>query len=103
MKRIALTAVALMFSAGAAFAATPASTPTANPAQHHHAQTATYQRINQTENRETKALNLLEAQGYASFSNFKSDGNEYSATVAKNGHTMTVMVDPVNGRITTQS
>jgi hypothetical protein len=108
MKRIALIAAALTLNAGAAFAATPSNTPAASPApqaqtSHHHAQAGKYQRINQTENRETKALNLLEAKGYASFSNFKPDGKDYSATVAKNGHNMTVMVDPVSGRVTTQS
>ena len=110
MKRIALMAAALSLSAGAAFAATPSSTPAANPAppaaqaqHHHHAQAGKYQRINQVANRETKALNLLEAKGYASFSNFKPAGKDYSAIVAKNGHNMTVMVDPASGRVTTQS
>jgi hypothetical protein len=109
MKRIVLTAVALTLSTGAAFAATPSNTPAANPVpkaqtSHHDAAPAgKYQRVNQTENRETKALNLLEAKGYASFSNFKPDGHDYSATVAQNGHNMTVMVDPVSGRVTTQS
>ncbi len=108
MKRIALLAVALSLGAGTAFAATTGNS-SANPApapqaqvQHHHRHMATARRINAREDRETKALNLLEAKGYASFTNFKPDGRDYAATVAKNGHNMTVRVDPHSGQITTQ-
>ena len=67
-----------------------------------NAHKAKTQNINARENRETKALNLLEAKGYTYFSNFKPDGRDYSATVAKNGHNMTVLVDPAKGQVTAQ-
>ena len=119
MKRIALLAAVLSLGAGAAFAATPNTTSPTQPAenaqtqaQHHphhmakaqktNAHKAKAQNINAREDRETKALNLLEAKGYTYFSNFKPDGRDYSATVAKNGHNMTVLVDPAKGQVTAQ-
>lgn len=35
--------------------------------------------------RMTSALNLLEANGYTNFTNFKSNGTGYTATVSQNG------------------
>jgi hypothetical protein len=103
MKRIAISFAVLALSAGAAFAAAPAM-----PATHHHPMhhvmrvKATMSRGHEAQ-RMTSALNLLEAKGYASFKDFKTDGANFSATVTKNGHNQTVVVDPVSGTITTQS
>jgi hypothetical protein len=48
----------------------------------------------------TTALNLLEGEGYADFSNFHAAGNAFAATVTQNGKTFQVTVDPDSGRIT---
>ena len=48
----------------------------------------------------TRALNLLEAQGYGNFTNFRRAGNDYDATVSQNGKTFPVTVDPATGQIT---
>jgi hypothetical protein len=53
-------------------------------------------------NRMTEALNLLEAQGYGSFSNFKADGANYQATVTQNGQSFTVTINPDSGQVTRQ-
>jgi hypothetical protein len=98
--RIAFTIAALALSAGAAVAA-PVTQPAATPAHQTHAMMA--MRNDASADRETKALNLLEAKGYGSFNNFKPDGQDYAATVTQAGHNMTVLVDPDNGQITTQS
>jgi hypothetical protein len=99
-RRIAFTIAILALSASAAVAA-PATQPAATSAHKTHASTA--MRNDASADRETKALNLLEAKGYGSFANFKSDGKDYAATVTEAGHNMTVRVDPDNGQITTQS
>lgn len=91
MKRIAMSLAVLGLSAGTAFAAMPAMAAVTTHSQAHSAA------------RMTSALNLLEAKGYASFNNFKVDGDNFSATVTKNGHTETVIINPDSGQITTQS
>src|SRR5215469_1408620 len=86
MKRIAITAAALALSAGAAFAAAPATTPSAAtqaPKAHATKPVHTALRNSPDAKRMTKALNILEAKGYASFNNFKADGTNFSATVAQ--------------------
>lgn len=100
MKRIAFTLAAVALSAGAAVAA-PATQPAATSAHKTPGETAL--RNDATARRETKALNLIEAKGYGSFTNFKADGKDYTATVMRNGHAMTVRVNPDNGQVTTQS
>jgi L-lactate utilization protein LutC len=114
MKRIALIAVVLGLGASPALAAaantqSPASAappaqqqPMPGKAQHHAAMHAANYRENQREDRETKALNLLEAKGDTQFSHFKADGLDFSAVVAKNGQNSTVVVDPDNGQVTVQ-
>jgi hypothetical protein len=52
-------------------------------------------------NRETQALNLLEAQGYGSFTNFHQAGGDYTATVTRAGHAVTVRIDPQSGQVAT--
>ncbi len=51
--------------------------------------------------RETKALNVLEAKGYGgSYQNFQRDGKNYSAMVMKNGKPEKVIVNPDAGTVT---
>lgn len=104
MKHIALTLAALGLSAGAALAATPAMNQPAQtqpPMQQSRDQMGRAQRSDWRANQETKALNLLEAQGFASFTDFRpAGGDQYAANVVRHGHDMTVRVDPADGRIT---
>lgn len=46
------------------------------------------------------ALNTLEAQGYASFSNFQQQGDKYTADAVKDGQTMHVIIDPMTHQVT---
>jgi hypothetical protein len=50
----------------------------------------------------THALNLLEAQGYGDFRNFRQDGKNFDATVTRNGKQMSVQVDPDSNQVTVQ-
>lgn len=61
--------------------------------------------------RATRALNILEAQGYAAglqdnsftaFRDFHAQGKDYIATVRQNGRMFQVIVDPETGQITRQ-
>jgi len=106
MKRIAFTLAALALSAGAAFAAapaTPATTQAPSTMTMQKTHPATAMRNGADAQRMTKALNRLEAKGYGSFNNFKADGANYSATVSQNGHEETVVVNPDSGQVMTQS
>jgi len=49
--------------------------------------------------RETQALNLLEAQGYGNFTDFRSEGANFTATVSDPNGQYTVMVNPDNGQV----
>jgi hypothetical protein len=106
-------AASLAFS-GAAFAANtappagnPAVAPTpamskAKPIQHHlMVKKAAYQ-AQENANRETQALNLIEARGYGPIRSFRNDGKLYDATVMQNGKAISLQVDPDNGRVTHQ-
>ena len=54
-------------------------------------------------NRETRALNLLEAKGYGgSFSNFQREGHVYSATVMRHGQSQKVIINPERNSVTRQ-
>ncbi len=102
MKRIALLAAALTLGAGAAMAGAPnhpAGSPP--PGQHHHHMAKALR--TSSADRETQALNLLEAKGYGSFTNLRPAGKDYTATVTQGGHSMDVRVDPQSGVITTLS
>jgi hypothetical protein len=59
--------------------------------------------------RATKALNLLEVQGFGgtieerrrnSFQDFRQLDNNFAATILQNGRTFTVVVDPETGQVT---
>jgi len=52
--------------------------------------------------RATAALNILEAQGYASFRDFEPSGNAYTALVTDNGEQFRVVINPDTGQISRQ-
>lgn len=54
-------------------------------------------------NRETKALNILSANGYVGVTDFRREGKSYLADVDHNGKRVAVTVDPMTGKITQQS
>jgi hypothetical protein len=89
MRTIApLSAAFIALASGAALAA-PASGPIASAHP-------------EDNGRDTRALNMLEANGYAAFSNFRQQGNDFAADVKQNGRQFTVLVDPDSGKITPQ-
>ena len=57
---------------------------------------------NPESSRATAALNVLEAQGYASFSNFGPSGNAYTTLVTDNGQQFRVVINPDTGQISRQ-
>jgi hypothetical protein len=122
MTRLSLTAISLVFLAAPAFAATaqspasnqsnqqttatPASqqTPVMHARQHHWTHMMAQngdQAQNINANRETRALNVLEAH-YGQFSDFRADGNQYSAKVSQNGQPVAVTINPASGQVTRQ-
>ncbi len=52
--------------------------------------------------RATAALNVLEAQGYASFTDFQPSGSVYTAMVTDNGERFRVVINPDTGQISRQ-
>jgi hypothetical protein len=51
--------------------------------------------------RETSALNVLEAKGYGgNYTDFRRDGSNYSAMVTHNGKQQKVIIDPNAGTVT---
>jgi hypothetical protein len=53
--------------------------------------------------RATEALNLLEANGYTQFSDFRPAGSDFQATVTRNGRQEMVTIDPDSGRVAPQA
>ncbi len=51
--------------------------------------------------RATRALNMLEAQGFTRFSDFKASGADFTAEVRKHGKTARVTIDPDTNQILT--
>jgi hypothetical protein len=49
--------------------------------------------------RYTEALNLLEAKGYGSFTNFQKFGNDFEASIDRDGKPQMMMIDPDQGTI----
>jgi len=122
MKHLAAAAMAAALLAGlsgAAFAQTaapapvaPASPAAASPTQPGHAariaprptmHRAAQYRSNKAGDPDTKALNLLEANGYTDITQFRQVGGDYQATVSKDGKPLTVTVDPGTGQIQTRA
>jgi len=52
--------------------------------------------------RATAALNVLEAQGYADFSDFRSNGSTFTALVNDGGQKFQVVINPDTGQISRQ-
>ncbi len=50
--------------------------------------------------RYTDALNILEAKGYNRFTGFKKTGDDFQASVTRNGKQETVVVDPDSHSVT---
>jgi hypothetical protein len=103
MTRLPMVVLPFLTFAGAALAATPPATTPAQPPHARHVM-ATHERSTSTPEalRETHALNLLEAKGYGDFTNFRADGKNFTATVAAQGKSATVIVNPDSGQITRQ-
>ncbi len=58
-------------------------------------------RIARVVDRETRALNVLEAEGYGgNYTDFQSDGSSYSAMVMHDGKPQKVIIDPDAGTVT---
>jgi hypothetical protein len=105
MNRIAMVAVLVAISAAPAFAASQSgNAQPANPPAQHSTATTTNQRhhinVAQRANRETKALNMLEAKGYTDFTNFhRVRPGVFAASVDQHGHWMSVQVNPLDNQI----
>jgi hypothetical protein len=110
MNRIAMIAVlvgigtapALAFAASPSGNAPPANPPARNSIKHNTASTTQQHRMNiaQRANRETKALNMLEAKGYTDFTNFhRVRPSVFTASVDQHGHWTSVQVDPLDNQI----
>ena len=84
---------------GGASSAISTPTPAALPAA---SQPAVPDLDNPAGSRATAALNVLEAQGYASFSDFRPSGNAYTALVTDNGQQFRVVINPDTGQISRQ-
>ncbi len=110
MNRLASVFLALGMAAGpagVALAAGPAVPPSTsiNATPSHSAPVmpiAPHERSDVQGDRMTHALNLLEAKGYGDFSNFRSSGKDFTATVKRNGHPIGVIVNPDTNQITRQ-
>ncbi|HEV2551060.1 MAG TPA: hypothetical protein VGU20_27370 [Stellaceae bacterium] len=111
MNRLASAMLALGFITGSAGIALAAAGPAAAPAVGTTAQPAhsapvkpidRHQRTDVQGDRMTRALNLLEANGYADFGKFQRSGKNFTATVTRSGQPVTVMVNPDTGKIIRQ-
>jgi len=87
-------------AAPAAPAATAAKPAAAMPM--HRTAMARHYRRDTSGDRDTKALNLLEANGYAQIEQFRADGKHFDATVKQAGKDVQVTVDPDTGQIQRQ-
>ncbi len=111
-----VVAAGLVVAAGSAFAqnvgnpalgtpphalGSPALAPASNPAAAGQAAPMSGDNPGNSEGRNaTAALNLLEARGYANFSNFTADGINFRATVINGGRASQVLIDPRTGEVT---
>lgn len=64
------------------------------PPEHAVKSMASYKADNPTSRFATEALNLLESEGYANFTNFRQDGARFIAEETQNGQTWQLAVDP---------
>ena len=108
MNRLVSAVLATAFltaSGGIALAAPAPTTAPAHPPMHKkaHAAALRHDAAGPQEARMTHALNLLEANGYGDFSNFKQDGRNFAATASRNGKEFTVIVNPDTNQLTHRS
>ncbi|MBV8166122.1 MAG: hypothetical protein JO021_04965 [Alphaproteobacteria bacterium] len=73
----------------------PQSTTANQPMRHHAAQRDVYR----AGDRDTQALNLLEAKGYTGIQQFHPVGKDFEAMLTKDGKQMAVTIDPDAGTI----
>ena len=78
---------------------TPAATPAVSKPMVHRTSMVHGYRHHGSDERDTRALNLLEANGYAQIVQFHPDGKNFDATVMQGGKDVRVTVDPDSGRI----
>ncbi|MDE2228095.1 MAG: PepSY domain-containing protein [Alphaproteobacteria bacterium] len=91
------------FAVAVLIAATPASAPLAPPsAVAMPGQHAATKGDNPEARRTIDALNRLESQGYADFSDFGATGGNFSAMAAQDGRRVRVIVNPDTGEIRAQ-
>ncbi len=79
---------------GAALPSIMPSVPPNAPPGHAVKSMAPYKADNPTSRSATEALNLLESEGYANFTNFRQDGTRFLAEETQNGRTWQLAVDP---------
>ncbi len=81
----------------------PAVTPSVPPhalREHMIKPTPSYRPDNPTSRSATEALNLLESQGYATFTNFHQVGSQFVAEETQSGHTWQLTIDPATKTVT---
>lgn len=99
MNRVVLAALPLSLAlVGAAFAAPPPVTAT-QPMAAPQSKAVSYRRDKPLAERMTHALNILEANGYGDFSNFRANGKNFAATVTEQGKPMSLVVDPNSNQV----
>lgn len=76
--------------------------PASSPAQAATAAPPVADLDNPQGGRATTALNVLEAQGYADFSDFRPDGSLFTALVRDGGQQFRVVINPESGQISRQ-
>jgi hypothetical protein len=101
MKPVLLVLLPLSLTfAGAAFAAAPSLSGMASPLAATRPMAArpngvvSYRRDKPLAQRMTHALNILEANGYGDFANFRADGKNFAATVTDQGEPFSVVINP---------
>lgn len=114
-KNLCLVAGAMLFLPASALGTTmemppqalgttpPAATPSVPPhalREHMIKPTPSYRPNNPASRSATEALNLLESQGYATFTNFRQVGSRFVAEETQNGHTWQLTVDPATKTVT---
>jgi len=81
-------------------AATPAAPAPAKTAAHPAMRHLVHYQRDRSGDPDTRALNLLEANGYTDIKSFSKVGAAYQASVEQNGKMVTVTVDPATGKLT---
>ncbi len=85
-----------------ALGSAPPSMPALPPPQAATAEPPVADLDNPQSQRATTALNILEAQGYTYFGDFRPDGNMFTALVHDGGQQFRVVINPDTGQISRQ-